>query len=145
MSKEEQESSLRCKVREWLWRGVGRGHQFWSFFLFFDLYIDVEKLGVGSGGGWWVHLCYSVISDPFLTMNFKFDQDHGQRPGSKLDKIAYIYIALFICNTFCWNSSCVQYNFSNQSTQLNNNILYIFRCCRAHILSIFPGISTISI
>ena len=111
MSKEEQESSLRCKVREWLWRGVGRGHQFWSFFLFFDLYIDVEKLGVGSGGGWWVHLYYSVISDPFLTMNFKFDQDHGQRPGSKLDKIACTYrvfnkFYFHKSHRFTWSSCC---------------------------------------
>ena len=39
--------------------------------------------------GWWlvVHLDYSVNSGPFLTMNFKFDQDHGSRPGLELDTI----------------------------------------------------------
>ena len=53
--------------------------------LSFDLYIyiDIEKLW---GDGWWVHLDYSVISGPFLTMNFDFDQDCGPRPGPELDK-----------------------------------------------------------
>ena len=39
--------------------------------------------------GWWlvVHLEYSVSFGPFLTMNFKFDQDHGSRPGLELDTI----------------------------------------------------------
>ena len=33
-----------------------------------------------------VHLDYNVSSGHFLTMNFEFDQDHGPRPGPKLDK-----------------------------------------------------------
>ena len=32
-----------------------------------------------------VHLVYSLSSGPFLTMHFEFDQDHGPRPGPKLD------------------------------------------------------------
>ena len=47
-----------------------------------DLYIDVEKLG---GGGDKLELDYSVSSGPFLTMNFEFNQEHGPRPGPKLD------------------------------------------------------------
>ena len=50
---------------------------FWSVFLSFDLYIDVEKLGVAVmvGGGGWVELDCSISSGHFLTMNFEFDQD----------------------------------------------------------------------
>ena len=40
-------------------------------------------MGWDGGAGWWVH--YNVSSDPFLTMNFEFDQDHRPRPGHEVD------------------------------------------------------------
>ena len=44
------------------------------------------------GDGWVVvHLEYDVSSGPFLTMNFEFDQDHGPRPGPKLDNYYFSF------------------------------------------------------
>ena len=31
-----------------------------------------------------MHLKYNISSGPFLTVNFQFDLDHGQRPGPEL-------------------------------------------------------------
>ena len=48
----------------------------------FHLQSVFEELG---GGGGLVHLDFNVSSGPFLTMNFEFNQEHGPRPGPKLD------------------------------------------------------------
>ena len=49
----------------------------------FDLYVDVEKLWVVVGGGWWVvvYLDYNVSFGPFLS----FEIDIKDIPGPDLD------------------------------------------------------------
>ena len=53
----------------------------------------------GFGGGWVGHLDYSIISGPFLIMNFEFDQDHGPRPQPELDNRS----CTMFCKTFPGN------------------------------------------
>ena len=85
-------------------------HCFWSFILCFDLYIDVEKLW----GGGWVHLYYNVISGPYFTMNFQFDQDHEPTPGPQLHSLNFQTFELEYCYLEC--CIAIQCSISNKPT-----------------------------